>query len=609
MKGQLLGGRYEVLEQVGGGGMSIVYRARDKYLNRIVAIKVLREHLTSDEEFVARFRREAQAVASLSHPNIVSIYDVGQDQGMYYLVMEMIEGRNLKEIIKEKGKIPVNEAVEIAKQICEALEHAHQQQIIHRDIKPHNIILTADGKAKVTDFGIARAVSTATVTHTGSIMGSVHYFSPEQAKGEIADEKSDIYALGVVFYEMMTGKLPFEGDSPISVAMKKINGDPQAPREINPLIPETMEQVIKRAMARNPHKRYETVTQLKRDIISAQLYNKLEYSENDFDDTITIPNLRKIEGKSKQGASMRMWTWIIIGLIIIGFILGMFISAKVMSIGEVTVPDVEEKTIDEAKAILKKVELELNVVRKANHPTIDQGLIISQEPKPQLIVRKNSVVEVVVSEGQAMATVPNVLNSSLLTAEVALSNEGLKVGEITRVYHEQIPSGQVVHQEPLANKEVIQGTSVNLIVSKGPEPIWIRMPVVTGIPVSQARSIIQNYNLQVGVVQPETSYEHPAGIVLRQDPGADSEILKGSVVNLVISGGPGPSEGQSSVSVILPASGRVRIVVDDEKGREVVYESYHYSGDTVQQKVSHQGKGFIEVYVNDKLVERKEVGL
>lgn len=608
MKGQLLGSRYEVLEQVGGGGMSLVYRAKDKFLNRIVAIKVLREHLTSDEEFVARFRREAQAVASLSHPNIVSIYDVGQDQGMYYLVMEMIEGRNLKEIIKEKGKIPVNEAVEIAKQICEALEHAHQQQIIHRDIKPHNIILTADGKAKVTDFGIARAVSTATVTHTGSIMGSVHYFSPEQAKGEIADEKSDIYALGVVFYEMMTGKLPFEGDSPISVAMKKINGDPLPPREINPLIPETMEQVIKRAMARNPHKRYETVTQLKQDIISSQLYNKLEYPENDFEDTITIPNLRKKDGKSNQGASLRMWTWIIIGLIIIGFILGMFISAKVMSIGEVTVPDVEEKTIAEATAVLKKVELELEVVRKTNHPTIDQGLIISQEPKPQLIVQKNSVVQVVVSEGQAMAAVPNVLNSPLLTAEVALSNEGLKVGEITRVYHEQIPSGQVVHQEPLANKEVIQGTTVNLIVSKGPEPIWIRMPVVTGMPVNQAKSIIQNYNLQVGVVQPETSYEHPADIVLRQDPGADSEILKGSVVNLVISGGPGPSEGQSSVSVILPASGRVRIVVDDEKGREVVYESYHYSGDTVQQNVSHQGKGFIEVYVNDKLVERKEVG-
>ena len=242
--GKLLSNRYEILEQVGGGGMALVYRAKDVYLNRMVAIKILREQFTNDEEFVTRFRREAQAVASLSHTNIVSIYDVGQDQEIYYIVMEMIEGRDLKELIKEKSPFSVKETLDIAVQICDALAHAHEHKIIHRDVKPHNIIITSEGKVKVTDFGLARAVSTVTVTHTDNIMGSVHYFSPEQARGEIADEKSDIYSLGVVIYEMLTGKVPFEGESPISVALNKIQNDPVPPRQINPQIGEALEKVI-----------------------------------------------------------------------------------------------------------------------------------------------------------------------------------------------------------------------------------------------------------------------------------------------------------------------------------------------------------------------------
>ncbi|MCR4441184.1 MAG: Stk1 family PASTA domain-containing Ser/Thr kinase [Peptococcaceae bacterium] len=611
MIGRLLGNRYEVLEKVGGGGMSLVYRAKDVYLNRIVAIKVLREQLTSDEEFVARFRREAQAVASLSHGNIVSIYDVGQDNGVYYLVMEMVEGRNLKEAIRERGRLPLKEAVEIARQICDALEHAHSSRIIHRDIKPHNIILMENGRAKVTDFGIARAVSTATVTHTGSIMGSVHYFSPEQARGEIADEKSDIYSLGVVLYEMMTGRLPFEGDSPISIALKKIHGEPEPPRKLNPEIGEAMERVILRAMASEPFQRYRSVNELRQDLVSALLYNKTRdgtKEEEMPEDTVTIPKLvRKKQRRDDLAVPFKIWTWVMISLMVIGFILGMYLSAAVMARGEVGVPDVVEMNITEAGQVLSKANLNLVLVRRENHPRIPKDLIISQVPKAEQVVKRNSKVEVVVSDGPTMVKVPNVLTSSLLTAEVTLNNEGLEVGEITRVYHEQIPSSQVVNQEPAAGKEVVQGTAVNLIVSKGAEPIWVKMPALTGLTLSQAKSILQNYNLIIGVVQPETSYKYAKDVVIRQDPGVDSEILQGSVVNLVVSAGPGPAGGQYSVSVTLPQSGRVKIVVDDEKSRQVVYEKYHYSGETVKELVNYQGKCFIEVYVDNKLVERKEV--
>lgn len=607
--GRLLGGRYEILDQVGGGGMSLVYRARDTYLNRIVAIKVLREQLTSDEEFVARFRREAQAVASLSHGNIVSIYDVGQEQGIYYLVMEMVEGRNLKEIIKERSRLPASEAVEIAKQICDALAHAHAQKIIHRDIKPHNIIITDEGKAKVTDFGIARAVSTATVTHTGSIMGSVHYFSPEQARGEIADEKSDIYALGVLLYEMLTGELPFEGESPISVALKKIHDDPLPPRQINAEIGEAMEKVILHAMSRDPFKRYESVLLLKQDLISAQLYNKLAHDPVELDDTIKVPKFfRKKSRENKTAAPLKLWIWLLISLIVIGFIFGMYLASSVLARGEATVPDVVEMNVEEAAAVLEKLELTLKVTNSINHPTIEEGKIVSQLPEAEQTVKKKTTVEVEISKGPTMVKVPDVLNAPLLEAEAAITQVGLSVGETTRVYHEQIPSGEVVYQEPLADKEVVQGSAVNLIVSKGPEPIWIKMPLLTGSNLSQAKAILQNYNLVLGIVEPETNHEHTKDTVVRQDPGPESEILQGSVVNLVVSDGPGPISGQQTVSIQLTNSGTVKIVVDDEEGRNVVYENYHYQGDFIQRTVSYHGAGFIEVYVNNRMIERKEVG-
>lgn len=547
MTEKILDNRYEILEQVGGGGMALVYRARDIYLNRIVAIKILREQLTSDEEFVSRFRREAQAVASLSHTNIVSIYDVGHSGQTYYLVMEMVEGRNLKELIKENGPFPIDKAIAIAKQICDALEHAHEHQIIHRDIKPHNIIITKDGVVKVTDFGIARAVSTATVTHSGNIMGSVHYFSPEQARGEIADERSDIYSLGVVIYEMLTGELPFVGESPISVALKKIQNDPLSPRKINSQIGEALEKVILIAMDKDPKKRFKSADDLRANLLSAHVHNRLDKNvpEKVSEDTVILPRLAKnITEKSgekapKANAPFKVWVWIILALMVIGFVLGMYLSATVLAREEVTVPDVRQKTVTEAQEELDGTGLFLEVNKTVPHPTIAEGLIISQTPKVDEIVRKSAKILVTVSAGPQMVDVPNVVDSSASAAEIALANKGLE-STITRVYNSQVPEGNVIDQEPDAGKEVAQGTAVALIVSKGPEPVWIKMPKVTGYTLTEAKEILKQNNLTLEVVQPEVSYIYEEEIVIRQDPGPDSEVLQGAVVNLVVSAGPGP---------------------------------------------------------------------
>lgn len=300
MKGKQLGGRYEILDRVGGGGMAIVYKALDILLHRHVAVKILRLQYVHDEEFIERFRREAQAAASLSHSNIVSIYDVGQEEEIHYIVMEYIEGTTLNDLIKDKAPLQVEEAIRIASQICEALEHAHHNQIIHRDIKPHNILIGKNGRVKVTDFGIARAVTSSTITQTGSVMGSVHYFSPEHAKGTFTGEQSDLYSLGIVMYQMLTGKLPFIGESPISVALKHLQENVEDPRLVNPLIPQSVENVILRAVRKDPSDRYSSASQMLEDLESCLLPHRRneaklifkDIDELDEEKTRVIPAIR-----------------------------------------------------------------------------------------------------------------------------------------------------------------------------------------------------------------------------------------------------------------------------------------------------------------------------
>ena len=287
LKGRLLANRYEILEKIGSGGMATVYKAKCHVLNRYVAIKILRDEFTTDEEFVKRFNSEAQAAASLSHPNIVSIYDVGNEDNIYYIVMELVRGKTLKQIITEEGALPWKWSVNIAMQIASALETAHKNNIVHRDIKPHNIIITEDGVAKVTDFGIAKAVSNSTITAFGTTIGSVHYFSPEQAKGGYTDAKSDIYSLGVVMYEMLTGRVPFDSDTSVSVALKHMQEAPVPPMEINENIPKAVNDIILKAMEKEPMARYQTATAMLRDLSMALKDPDGEFVEEEANDGLT----------------------------------------------------------------------------------------------------------------------------------------------------------------------------------------------------------------------------------------------------------------------------------------------------------------------------------
>ncbi len=281
MEGKKLGGRYEIVSRVGGGGMAVVYKAKDLLLHRFVAIKVLSESLSNDSEFIRRFSREAQAAASLSHPNIVNVYDVGRDNYTHYIVMELVEGPTLKQYIQERGALPVQEAATIAIQICDGLAHAHENQIVHRDIKPHNILLGANGRAKVTDFGIARAASSSTITQQGSVMGSVHYFSPEQARGGVIGQKSDLYSLGVVMYEMLTGQLPFDGDSAISIALKHLQETPEDPRNYNSQIPDAFAELVMRALNKDPDQRFASAREMMKEIqYTMQIPHHMELEHN-----------------------------------------------------------------------------------------------------------------------------------------------------------------------------------------------------------------------------------------------------------------------------------------------------------------------------------------
>ncbi|MFZ5943824.1 MAG: Stk1 family PASTA domain-containing Ser/Thr kinase [Bacillota bacterium] len=631
MIGKRIGNRYEILALIGGGGMSLVYQAKDIYLNRIVAVKVLREQFTSDNEFIRRFRREAQAVASLSHPNIVSIYDVGQDNDVHYLIMEYIKGKTLKEIIDEQAPLPLNEAVDIVKQICDALEHAHENAIVHRDIKPHNILITRGGRVKVTDFGIARAASTATVTHTRGIIGSVHYFSPEQAKGEITDEKSDIYSLGIVLYEMVTNKLPFEGESPISVALMHIQNEPLPPSQHNKNLPESMEKIILKTINKNPQKRYDTVGRLRVDLMSALLDNVSHLPGTNFEhlntrekrqepqvsnDTLVFHDDKKVlpveatnqqQGAGKQTKKIKPLGYLLIFAVLLSLTGGIIWGLGELFIKEeILVPDIVELHAEEGQRILAGKNLKMAVEREIPHPTIAKGSIISQNPLPDTKTKSGRTISVIVSTGPALVPVPDVVGSSQIIADVNLTNAGLRVGKIDQKYSSQYANGIIMGQYPEPTEMVPEKTAVDLVVSKGPEPRYVSMPPLIGYDLNTVEARLQEAGLTRGEITRQRSELYPKDFVIEQNPPAGREIFQGSAVNLVVSDGPGPTTQQARVELKLNQSGNVKIEVRDTRGRRIAYEKYHQQGDVFAVNVNYFGQGLITVYIDDKKI-REEV--
>lgn len=595
MLGKILGGRYELLEKTGGGGMAVVYKAKCHLLKRYVAVKILRPDLVDNEEFVTRFKRESQAAASLSHPNIVNMYDVGQEGETHYIVMEYVDGMTLKEYIRREGRLSSKEAVRIASQICSALYHAHENNIVHRDIKPQNILINKEGTAKVADFGIARAITSSTVTIAGAdVIGSVHYFSPEQAKGGYVDKKSDIYSLGIVLYEMVTGVVPFEGDSAISVALKHIQEQVTPPGEINPDIPKSIQYIIQRAIEKDLENRYHDAAEMLYDLNRALDEPDGAYVKRISEDeqaTRIIPSLHELEninqreyndakpGEEQELDKRRGWilvTFSIIAAAAVLLVLFMVVRSiyhQNFTYRDTQVPLVEGQDETAARQILKEKGLILNIEDWRYDDTILEGRIISQHPKEGDTVKTDSMVHVVISKGVKLVPVPNVVNYSQRNAEVDLENKGFKVGQPEYVSSD-IASGHVVRQEPSAHLEVPEGTEVHLFISKGPEDT----PAVTGkyigLTENMALELIKTDKLDKGKITREYNDEYKEGIVFRQSPQPDDNVDEGRKVDLWVSMGEQPRL-KKKIEIILNGTGDLRVQIIRTSDDETIYDKKH----------------------------------
>lgn len=617
MLGVILGKRYEILEKLGGGGMSIVYLGRDIILNRFVTIKILREQFAGDDDFVRKFQREAQAVASVSHPNIVSLYDVGNQDDWHYLIMEYVEGKTLKDVIKERAPLPPHEAIYFAQQICDALSHAHNKGIIHRDIKPHNILVTNNGRMKVTDFGIARAISSATQTYSGNMVGSVHYISPEQAKGAISDEKSDIYSLGVVLFEMLTGSLPFEGDSPIAVAIQHIQNDPPHPSTLNQAVSEKLSAIILKALAKLPEKRFGSALEMRWELqqaldISTEVAGEFDtiYDEH----TLIAPAIEIKDNEEKEeitsGRRLKPAVgWGLAGLVVVLLLFLVYRTAvNFLVVPVIKVPDVTGKPYSSAKIILKKAGL-LSEYNKIYSEKVPQDYVISQTPDANMEVKQGRIITLLISEGAKLVEVPKLLKKTRSDAENDLQNAGF-VMQIDEEFNDSVDADTIFDQSPQPGAMVAEGSLIKMKVSKGGKPQYVSMPDIKGKTLDEAKKEINSVGLKIGVIGKKESTEFFPWEVISQDVEPFASIQKGSSVNLVVSEGPGPTSQAAHVTIPLPDDGamhQVKIIVIDTKGTHEEYNDNNQSGEIIEKDIPYFGKGKIQVFIDDVLAFEQPV--
>lgn len=581
--------------------MALVYKGHDLLLHRNVAIKVLRQQYVHDEEFIRRFRREAQSAASLSHPNVVSIYDVGQEGETHYIVMEYVEGQTLNDLIKEKAPLQVEDALRIGSQICDALDHAHTNQIIHRDIKPHNILLGKNGRVKVTDFGIARAATSSTITQTGSVVGSVHYFSPEHAKGVTAGAKSDLYSLGVVLYQMLTARLPFLGESPISVALKHLQERFEEPRQVNPLIPQSVENIILKAMRKKPDERYQSAREMLHDLETCLLPERrnepkiafLSDEELDEERTRVVPAIRSEHGgkdekddpdEEERGRKKRPWlaplVWTGLFLVFISVMWFGVIPAfkhKIMP-KDVLVPNVVGMKIDEAHKLLTDAGLKYDEV--AEFSDKEKDTVISQDP-PSMNVKEGNTVHLRVSKGLEKQKMPNYVGKMWKDVKRELTDMGIKESQLNVEWKPiDQPEDQIIQHVPKPDEEYDPlKTIFKFTVSKGQEKV--KMPDLIGKTVGEAETtlMVSGLKLMSGDKGKEMipSFDVPAGRIVDTYPvkkGEDAE--PGIEIKLYVSSGPPKDAGEMIVSLPLKAakdsqSSIFRIMVTDAR-----YDDYEY---------------------------------
>ena len=634
--GRLLDNRYEILECIGTGGMAVVYKARCHRLNRLVAIKVLKDEVSWDAEFRRRFHAESQAVAMLSHHNIVNVYDVSHSENVDYIVMELIDGISLKQYMQQKGILNWREALHFGTQIAKALEHAHSRGIIHRDIKPHNIMILKDGTVKVADFGIAR-VSSAQSTLTREALGSVHYISPEQAKGSKIDYRSDLYSLGVVMYEMLTGQPPYDGESPVSVAIKHINANAPMPRYINPQIPVGLEQITMHAMAADPDDRYDTATDMLCDLEEFRRNPAINFRTAgssvipEVQETpvsrvtpeksvrTTVETAMKPKKKPRSSNSVALVAGIIciaLALVFIGYFLYTFFFADLLSQSkEIEVPALVGLYADEIdKRDYPNFQIQVEEWQPSD--TAPMGQVIRQEPGEGRMAKSGSTISLYVSSGPTTDTMRDLINYTEQNARTILDNLGLglQVKSIPET-SDVIVSGAVIRTEPAQGEALTAGQEVTLVVSTGPAQIMVPVPELVGKLLDEATGELDGLNLKYGISYVDS--DAPAGTVTFQSVEQMKEVKEGTTINLQISNGPKeekePEENENFfkdptvIRIPMPAgSGSVTVqlrldgVVVDEFPVELI---------TISEEglpIAPPGEGIqeIEVYIDGKLWHR-----
>ena len=651
MGSKILAGRYELIEKIGDGGMAVVYKAKDRLLNRFVAIKILKPEFIKDPKFTDSFRRESQAAAGLSHPNIVSVYDVGKEGNIYYIVMEVLEGDTLSDVIKREGRLDEKKAIDIAKKIALALSAAHKKNIIHRDVKPHNILITEDGTVKIADFGIAKTVNSGTiVNNTNTVMGSVHYLSPEQARGGYVDARSDIYSLGIVLYEMLTGTVPFDGDNPVSVAMMHMNEDVKPPSLVNPAVSPELDSVVLKATAKHQPDRYKSADEFFEALKEAESaidsrrsgygltafyaiakdgqsevpadggFSGYEGGDEDEDDVFPFrrkknkkPKKQKKNDGGKKSKKTRILA-VVLALVCAIPLSMLLLNAFGGSGKTVAIPDVLGMTEEDAAKELEKAGLEYKRGTPVLSDEYDTGEVVSTDPEIGRKVKKGYTVKLIPSKGSDGETVrvPNTVGKNLDVAKDLLEDYDLKCGNVSYDEDSDLPEGTVVSQDPDAGEEVDAGSSVNLVVSSGSATSTVKVPSLLNKSQEAAQAALEAVGLKLGSVDTAHSDSVEEGLVISQQYEKGTELEEGASVSITISSGPEQQEPEYvSIPLTVDYSGAenevfvLTVTVTDSNGLHYIVNNQQRQKSSGSEQVVLTGTGtdaVVRVIIDNQIV-------
>lgn len=624
MIGKVLGDRYEIIEKVGVGGMAKVYKALDTVLNRYVAVKVLKNEYMEDQDFLRKFAMEAQSAASLTHANIVSVFDVGSsyvDGRKYnYIVMEYVDGKTLKDIIDEKQILPIEDIVNYGVQIASALECAHKNGIIHRDIKPHNMLIDKSNNLKATDFGIARISSSATLTYTSTVLGTVHYISPEQAKGKFIDEKSDIYSLGVVLYQMATGEVPFDAPNAVGIALKHIQDPLVPPINLRHDLPQGLNDIIVKAMAKDPNDRFKSATELKEMLKNYQSYSSDLYQKTTKNPIIKEndeqPEVKEAVYKTPKQSSTKdnknkskKFMWILLpvllaALVFVAFIFGKkYINKNKQDL--VLVPALTGLTENEALNKAKANNLIAVVSEYKTESNVEPGKVLEQDPESSTEVKKGTIIKLVVSKGEEQVSVPNLSNMTIENAKIQLNKLGLEIGEITKENSDNFEAGKIMQQHPDAGTSINKDSKVDVVISLGKKEELVEMVDLIGTDISQASNKLKSIGLNIGNIEKKFSNSYDTNQVIWQQYDAGKKLKKDSSIDVIISKGKKEPEMIDKVFRISKPveKGIYTVTIKDETENNIIYEENHDASEgDIRIKVKVKPNNDIKVYINGELV-------